>query len=313
MPSDVNTYFERPATPQYANFPRRTEHDLAARLADILSDPSHPTPRSGSALANLISERSTSRLDTSVTTPDQASPPASTHSSASTPLSELSMFEALEYETQRGQEALARAEYAETQVKEILSRACEAEEARARAETQCMLERQEVSRYREELERVQQDLQAARDNIIRLTEDKDAAQKSVQKEKEERRKCQTAYRNYQAREEGREEGIKQGMARQFQQERARAMQTAYDEGYEKGQEEGYDEGKKVGLKQGLSKGREKGKKEERKNAMEAFDRFLTVEMGSQRGSEEWVHRWAESVYYAQSEADNYSHSPRDER
>ncbi|KAK7472776.1 hypothetical protein VKT23_000884 [Stygiomarasmius scandens] len=289
------------------NHNTHTEHDLAARLADILSDPSHPTPRSGNALAALMSERHGS---TGSPGPEQISRSASTHSSTSTPLSELSMFEVLEYETQRGQEALARAEYAETQVKEILSRACDAEEARARAETQYMIERQESSRYREELERLQQELQLARDNVTTLTEERDAAQKTAQREKEERRKCQTAFRNYQAREEGREEGIKQGMARQFQQERARAWQTAYEEGYEKGQAEGFDDGKKLGYKQGFAKGREKGRKEERKNAMEAFDQFLTEEVRAERGSEEWVHRWAESVYYAQSDAEMV-YSPRD--
>ncbi|KAF5370815.1 hypothetical protein D9758_002020 [Tetrapyrgos nigripes] len=290
MPSDVGVQYGRPVTPLYGpHLPRRAEHDLAARLADILSDPNHPTPRSGNALAALMLE--TNGLD--------RTPHATEDSSASTPLSEFSMFEALEFETQKGQEAIARAEYAETQVKEMFSRACDAEEARARAEKQCMLERQELSRCRDQLQRLQQDLQEARENVMKLVEERDAEQRLVQKEKDERRKAQNALRNYQAREEGREEGIKQGMARQFQQERTRVWQAGYDEGYGQGRTEGFDEGKKVGQKQGFTKGRERGRKEERKNAMEAFDHFLNEEMGAERGSEEWVHRWAESVYYAQ--------------
>ena len=64
------------------------------------------------------------------------------------------------------------------------------------------------------------------------------------------------------------------MMKQFNENRQYVWEEGFSAGFEEGKDSGLKEGIKRGRKEGVREGREQGKREEKRNALEAFDRFL---------------------------------------
>ncbi|KAJ3934020.1 MAG: hypothetical protein NXY57DRAFT_745554 [Lentinula lateritia] len=186
----------------------------------------------------------------------------------------------LSFETHRADEAISRAEYAETRLKDAFERLTEAEEARSRSEIHSIKVEEDLHRYREQQE-------------------KSASEREVEKIRVANLELQSKFRSYQAKEQGREEGLKSGMLKQFHENRQYIWEEGFSDGFEEGREAGFKEGNRKGRKEGVREGREQGRREERRNALEAFDRFIREEREGE-GDRERTRRWTESVYYTDS-------------
>ncbi|KAJ4477070.1 hypothetical protein C8J55DRAFT_516544 [Lentinula edodes] len=202
----------------------------------------------------------------------------------------------LTFETHRADEAISRAEYAETRLKDAFERLTEAEEARSQSEIHSIQVEEDLHRYREQVTRVQQELRDAQIQIESLRQEKSASEKEVEKIRVSNLELQSKFRSYQAKEQGREEGLKSGMLKQFHENRQYIWEAGFSDGFEEGREAGFKEGNRKGRKEGVREGREQGRREERRNALEAFDRFIREEREGEDDRER-TRRWTESVYY----------------
>ncbi|KAJ4483307.1 hypothetical protein J3R30DRAFT_1761304 [Lentinula aciculospora] len=200
-------------------------------------------------------------------------------------------------EMHRTEEAISRAEYAETQLKEAFDKLTEAEEARSQSEIHSIRVQEDLHRQKEQVARLQQELREAQIQIERLQQEKSASEIEVEKIRAAKTALQSKFRSYQAKEEGREEGLKSGMLKQFQENRQYVWEAGFSDGFEEGKAAGSKEGTRKGRKEGVREGREQGRREERRNALEAFDRFIKEE---REGEGDRTRRWTESVYYTES-------------
>lgn len=184
----------------------------------------------------------------------------------------------IEYEIRRADEAEARADYAEQRAKDVAASVAAAEAAKRQAEVLAEQASSENRRYQMQLESVEQELKRLRADVQRLEKNEDELEESNKRAKETSRQYQTALQNFQAREEGREEVRHLAIERAYNKGREEGWNLGHEEGFDEGREEGYDEGRRAGRKGGMREGREQGRNEERRNALEAFDRFLNEEM-----------------------------------
>ncbi|KAF8967848.1 hypothetical protein BDZ97DRAFT_1916433 [Flammula alnicola] len=209
----------------------------------------------------------------------------------------------LEYEMRRADDATARASFAERQESEALARAKAAEAENERMEIESMRLERDSRNYQIQLEASQRETRRLQDDMHDIRREMEDLQNSEAKAHESVRKYQLALHELQIQMRNREVQIQGVVDRCYEDGR----EDGYDEGYEKG----YDDGRKSGLKEGLKKGRKEGVKEgreegrngERRNAIEAFEKFLSEDMDDDRRSER-TRRWAQSIYMA----DDYSES-----
>ncbi|KAF9465015.1 hypothetical protein BDZ94DRAFT_1255108 [Collybia nuda] len=207
----------------------------------------------------------------------------------------------IEYEIRRADEADARAEYAEQYTKSVSARISEAETARRQAEAETEQANSENRRYQMQLESVERELKRLRDDVQRLEKDKEELEGSNLRAKETSRQYHTALQNFQAREEGKNEVRHLALERSYNEGQEEGWSLGHEEGFVEGREEGYEEGRRAGRKEGIQEGREQGRNKERRNALEAFDRFLNEEMNKyDDGRSERIRRWAESIYHCNS-------------
>ncbi|KAJ3777852.1 hypothetical protein FB446DRAFT_76310 [Lentinula raphanica] len=204
----------------------------------------------------------------------------------------------LEYETHRAEEAISRAEYAETRLKDAFDQLMEAEEARSQAEIHSIKVEEDLHRHKEQLKRVESECANARTQIEQLQQAKSISEKEVEKAMAANFELQSQFRSYQAKEEGRGEGLKNGILRQFNENRQYVWEAGFSDGFEEGKEAGLKEGLRKGRKEGVREGIKQGRREERKNAIEAFDRFIREKCEGE-DEEQTRTRWTESVYYTE--------------
>ena len=220
----------------------------------------------------------------------------------------------LEHELRRADEADTRAQYAEIRARDTTKQLVAAETAQREAEAGLQQSNIDNKKYQIQFERLEREMKHLKADILRLEEEKEGLEESNVKAKESSRHYQNALRDYEAREVGRKGGRQRGMQQCFEEGREEGWSLGHDEGFEEGRQEGFEEGVIAGRKEGFSKGREQGRDEERKNAMEAFDRFMNDESddevqiskklfpgsyGTSQGSEK-IRRWMESVYFPNS-------------
>ncbi|TFK44799.1 hypothetical protein BDQ12DRAFT_717948 [Crucibulum laeve] len=205
----------------------------------------------------------------------------------------------LEYEIHRAEEASGRAQYAERRATEASGRANAAETAKREAEAEAVRREHEAKRYQMQLEGVERELKRVKDEMRRLEKRNVELEESLEQTKEACRKYKTALRDHQIREENREENRQLRMESCFNDGRNEGWDSGYAEGYEEGREDGFEEGLRKGRKEGLREGRERGRNEERKNALEAFDRFLAEETN---GHDNNRRRWAQSIYHPDTQS-----------
>ncbi|KDR75796.1 hypothetical protein GALMADRAFT_226445 [Galerina marginata CBS 339.88] len=211
----------------------------------------------------------------------------------------------LEHEMRRADDATARAEWAERREREALERTKAAEAAKQEMHIESMRLERDIRNYQLQLEaaqietrRLQDDLADARREVEELDRAEAKAQQSLHKyrvamhdsETQMQERTAEIYRmadNYY--EDGREDGYDEG----------------YDKGYEDGRKTGVREGVKKGRNEGVKEGREQGRQEERRNALEAFDKFLAQDNDDHHS--EKTRRWAQSIYRAEVDS-GYSES-----
>uniref|UniRef100_A0A8H8CPU6 Uncharacterized protein n=1 Tax=Psilocybe cubensis TaxID=181762 RepID=A0A8H8CPU6_PSICU len=203
----------------------------------------------------------------------------------------------LERETRRADDAMVRAEFAERGERDARIRAEVAEAARNALEDERMRLENDARDY-------QMQMEASQRVARQLEEDLANARREIEELEYSERKAQEALRRYQV--------ILHDMEQQITL-RAAEAQKMIDECYEDGREEGYEdgyqdglesgrkEGWKKGKKEGQRQGREQGRRAERRNALEAFDKFLVEETndGDEEHRRERTRRWAESIYKAE--------------
>jgi chromosome segregation ATPase len=180
----------------------------------------------------------------------------------------------LEHEIRRADEADTRVQYAELRAKDATTQLVGAEAAKREAETRAEQLSAESKRYQMQFERVEREMRCMEADILRLEKENEELEGSGIKAKESSRYYQNALREYQIREERREEGRQAVLQRWFEEGRDEGWSLGHEEGIREGEQKGLKEGVSSGRKEGFREGREHGKNEERKNAMEAFDRFM---------------------------------------
>lgn len=135
-----------------------------------------------------------------------------------------------------------------------------------------------MKRFQLQLDCAARELRRAQAEARALGGERDSAEDAAAKARDAVREYQLALRDYEAREEGREEVHELRMRRQFDDGREEGWDAGRAEGFAEGRDDGFAEGMKAGRAEGVAEGREQGRKEERVHALEAFDRFLAMEM-----------------------------------
>ncbi|RDB25464.1 hypothetical protein Hypma_007824 [Hypsizygus marmoreus] len=196
----------------------------------------------------------------------------------------------LEYEIRRADEAEARAIYAESREKEVSTKLIAAESIRRQMESDLERSNAENRRYQMQLENGDREQKRLKANLLQAEKLVDELEEANSKAKESSRYYQNLLLEHRAHEEGREEGRQIAMQRCFEDGRDEGWVAGNDEGFEEGRKAGFEDGRRTGRKEGLREGREQGRIEglregreqgrieERRNALEAFDRFLNEEM-----------------------------------
>jgi hypothetical protein len=186
--------------------------------------------------------------------------------------------ERLEYEIRRADAATFRAEISERQEKMSITKNQAAE-----AEKEEM--RKSLNDMERDLRNHQIQLEASQREVRRLQADLEATKREMEELHDSEAQAQTAVRKYQHSlhdlqlEMGRRGSEMQGVVDEwYNSGREDGYEEGYDDGYEAGRKAGAKEGVKKGRKEGFKEGVENGKHEERRNAMEAFDRFLSQEV-----------------------------------
>ncbi|KAG5648526.1 hypothetical protein DXG03_003137 [Asterophora parasitica] len=174
----------------------------------------------------------------------------------------------LEYEMRRANDAELRAGFAELSAKDVAGKLAAAEGDKARADGAHVAERQ---LHRTQLEKTREELKGLRRDIRSAERLKDQFEGASIRAKE----MNIHYRENISKWKRYEEGVQQGHEIE--------VANSFDEGRVRGWQEGFEEGRNTGHQEGLvagmREGKEQGRKEERKNALEAFDKFLANEMG----------------------------------
>jgi hypothetical protein len=188
----------------------------------------------------------------------------------------------LEYEIRRADDAVGRADYAEMRAKEAFTRVVAAESALHNSEVDSVRLEEELRRYQSQSQAMERELRRLRTDAVRLEKRRGEAERSAAKARDATRQYRMDLKECQVREEGqhidmqkwfdegREQGWKAGHAEGFEEGRFG--------GFEEGRFGGFEEGVSVGRKEGLREGREQGRYEERRNALDAFDRYLDEEI-----------------------------------
>lgn len=202
----------------------------------------------------------------------------------------------LEHETRRAEEAMARAEYAEVLVKEWFTKAASAEKGRSEADTSAIESEHNAARYKLQLKNTESALKRLQADAVQLEKRCAEAERSAVKARSEARESQTALNSVEVKRKGWEEGVKIGMMKRLGKEKDKVWNAGYAKGIKEGKASGTKEGIRMGRREGLHEGREQGRNEERRNALEAFDKFLAEETDGRQG--DWTRRWAASVYHA---------------
>ena len=179
--------------------------------------------------------------------------------------------ERLEYEMQRAEEATARAAFAELQEREAFARAKTAQDAKFEMEMEATRVERELRSHQIELEGSHREIARLEEEIQDMKREMEALQKAENRAQRSLREFQLGWKKMEI--ETREYAIEvQGIVDKSYKD---GKEDGYNEGYEDGYRAGVKEGVRKGRKEGLREGREQGRIEERRNALEAFDRFLS--------------------------------------
>ncbi|KAL0565815.1 hypothetical protein V5O48_016200, partial [Marasmius crinis-equi] len=194
--------------------------------------------------------------------------------------------DALEFEIQRADDAVSRAEYAEARLRNALDGTMAAEEATEKVTEELMRSREQVREHETEIHRLERELSLAEERASHEEQRKTEAEQLARQAKQSAREAENALRIHEARAQGREEGIKNGMLKEFSQKKGHVWEKGYQRGYDEGRGDGFEEGRingwnegmKYGKSQGFEEGRDYGRAEERENALAAFDKFIEEEI-----------------------------------
>ncbi|KAF8893959.1 hypothetical protein BD779DRAFT_1435577 [Infundibulicybe gibba] len=184
----------------------------------------------------------------------------------------------LEFEIRRAEDMASRAEYAEMRALDATTKLMSAESARQQAELTGSRLGEEVRRYQTQLANLERELGRLKSDVHRLEQHNREVSDQAEEARDKSQKHHIALQEYEAREEGREQARKFAMNRCFDDGWEEGWSVGHSEGYKEGKRDGHKEGVKIGRREGLAEGRERGRNEERRNALEAFDRFLDEEM-----------------------------------
>lgn len=211
--------------------------------------------------------------------------------------------EKLEIETHRADNAELRAETAEAKLRQSEARATNAERARRTLEIEDARTREEIKRLRQQLDNAHREIRRAQSFIDELAEARNKAELAAHKNRETARGYQLALREREMLEQGREEGRRLGMQKGYREGRLRGWEEGREEGWEEGLEEGregsaegvvkgrvdgwragLDRGQSIGKAQVWKAGQRDGREEERRQAVDAFDKYMDNEpVGPQLG------------------------------
>lgn len=200
----------------------------------------------------------------------------------------------LDREIRRANQAVSRAEHAESRVHELTARVSKAESSKYVVELEASRAKEEIKRYQLQIEGLERDVKRLQADVALLEKQRNEADECAARARDTARKFQMELRNVQARQVGREEGLRYGMNKWFKTGRiegfdaghAEGFESGHNEGYDQGREQGFVEGQEIGLKQGHKIGRqegfddgwEQGRREERAHALQAFDDFFAAEI-----------------------------------
>lgn len=200
----------------------------------------------------------------------------------------------LDREIRRANQAVARAELAESRAQELTARVSKAESGKYVVELEAARAKEEIKRYQLQIENLERDVKRLQADVTLLEKQRNEADESAARARDTARKFQMELRNVQARHVGREEGLRYGMHKWFKTGQIEGHDVGHAEGYEAGRNEGYDEGReqgftegqgiglkqgrKIGRQEGFDEGLEQGRREERQHALQAFDAFFAAEI-----------------------------------
>ncbi|KAF8557588.1 hypothetical protein OG21DRAFT_1406834 [Imleria badia] len=200
----------------------------------------------------------------------------------------------LDREIRRANQAVSRAEHAESRVHELTARVSKAESSKYVVELEAARAKEEIRRYQLQIEGLERDVKRLQADVALLEKQRNEADECAARARDTARKFQMELRNVQARQVGREEGMRYGMHKWFKTGRiegfdagqVEGFESGHTEGYDQGREQGFVEGQEIGLKQGRKIGRqegfddgwEQGRREERAHALQAFDDFFAAEI-----------------------------------
>lgn len=184
----------------------------------------------------------------------------------------------IEYEIRRAEQAEVRAHYAVMREKELEANFATSDHSRRQAEVRAEEATSQGRMYLLKVESVEQELKRLRSEVQRLEKRAEDLEDSKERARDTSLQHRLALENYMAREKGREEARHLAIEKAYDEGREEGWDEGHDVGFEEGREEGYEEGRKVGRIEGIQEGKEQGKNEERRNALEAFDRFLKEDL-----------------------------------
>ncbi|KJA29032.1 hypothetical protein HYPSUDRAFT_128758 [Hypholoma sublateritium FD-334 SS-4] len=202
----------------------------------------------------------------------------------------------LEYEMRRADEAVARADSAERQEREALRRARAAEVENERIQAESVRLERDMRNYQMQLEVSQREARRFQDDILPIEQEMEEVQLSEARAQESIRKYQATLREYERQMKERASQMKVALERWYESGRESGYEEGYDQGHQDGRRVGLKEGRKLGRKEGVIEGREQGHNEERRNAVEAFEKFLAEDTDEPRT--ERTRRWARTMYMA---------------
>ncbi|TFK23179.1 hypothetical protein FA15DRAFT_594803 [Coprinopsis marcescibilis] len=205
----------------------------------------------------------------------------------------------LNQERRRAEEATYRVETAERREKEALGRLVVLERMQHGLETEMIAAEQKSQHLQVQLELSERELKGYQRDISLLQEEFDDVKKSLRQSQEQCRKYRTTLRDWELKMDNREKAMQIAVTKAFDEGDDVGYDVGFKDGHSKGKIEGKAQGIKAGRQQGLLEGKEQGRLEERRNALDAIDKFLAEE--DAQGDSGKVRRWAQSVYYAESQ------------
>lgn len=238
----------------------------------------------------------------------------------------------LDREIRRANQALSRAEHAESRVHEFSARVSKAESSKYLVELEAARAKEEIKRYQMQIESLERDVKRLQADVALLEKQRNEADESASRARDTARKFQMELTTTQARHVGREEGLRYGWHKWFKTGRIEGWDAGHVEGYESGRDQGYEQGREhglaegqdIGLRQGRKTGRqegfddgwEQGRREEREHALRAFDDFFAAEIDDRdqvvsRGQDEfrlWLTGSSKTRRQAQRWSDWMRHS-----